>query len=57
MKIFAMGALRMLLMMALIITCIGAITTGDGFFIATGVVSLIVVAYEAFLLIKNTKHN
>ena len=56
-KIFALGALKMLVIVAMLITCIAAFTTGDGFFIATGVISLAVIVYKVYLLIRNTKNN
>lgn len=56
-KIFALGALRMLVIMALLITCIAAIVSKDGFFIITGIISLVVVGYHIYKLFRDTKNN
>lgn len=34
------------------ISCIGATTTGDGFFVVTGIVGLITIAYKVYNFIK-----
>lgn len=55
--IFAQGALRMLVIMALIITCIGAIVSKDGFFVTTGIISLAVIVYHIYKLFRDTRNN
>lgn len=35
------------------ISCIGATTTGDGFFVVTGIVGLITIAYKVYNFINN----
>lgn len=56
-KIFAIGALTMLVIMALLITCIYAIATGGGFTKTLGIISLLEVINETYLIIKNTRNN
>lgn len=56
-KIFAFGALRMLVIMALIIVCINAIANPSGFIKVTGVIALAAVLWEVYLLFKDTRNN
>lgn len=56
-KIFAFGTLRMIVIMALIIVCINAITNPHGFIKATGIIALAAVLWEVYLLIKDTRGN
>lgn len=56
-KIFAQGALRMLVIMALLITCIGAIVSKDGVFITTGIISLVTIVYHIYKLFRDTRNN
>ena len=55
--IFLLGALRMLVIMALIITCINAIAEGPNFIKVMGVISIVVVVYECYLIIRDTRNN
>lgn len=55
--IFAQGALRMLVIMALLITCIGAIVSKDGVFITTGIISLVTIVYHIYKLFRDTRNN
>ena len=56
-KNFAFGALKMLVMMALVIVCINAIVAPHNFIKAVGVISLTAVLWEVYLLFKNTRNN
>lgn len=56
-KIFAQGALRMLVMMALLIVCINTIVIGPGFIRVVGVISLVAVGYHIYKLFRNTRNN
>lgn len=49
-KIFLKGFATMLIILAIAITCIGAITTKDPFFITTAVISLFVVIYKTLII-------
>lgn len=55
--IFAQGALRMLVIMALIITCIGAIVSKDGVFVTTGIISLVTIVYNIYKVFKDVRNN
>ena len=46
--IFLQGAIKMFAFLAVLITCIGAITTGHGFLITTAVISMAAVAYQLY---------
>lgn len=49
---FAKGVGVMLCVMAFIITCIGAISTGDAVFIVTAIITLLVVGYGGYRIVK-----
>lgn len=55
--IFLLGAARMLVILALYITCIAAFVSGDKFFIATGVISFAKISYEVYKLFRDTRNN
>ena len=46
--IFLQGAIKMLCFLAVLITCIGAITTGQGFLIVTAVISMVAVGFQLY---------
>lgn len=46
--IFAKGVAMMLVLMALIITCIGAFTTGDSIFRIASLISIIYLGYKIY---------
>lgn len=54
-KIFAFGVLRILVIMALYITCISTFVSGDGLFIVAGIISLIAISWEVYLIFKKDK--
>lgn len=49
---FAKGVGVMLCVMAFIITCIGAISTGDVVFIVTAITTLLVAGYVGYRVVK-----
>ena len=55
--IFAQGALKMLVAMALLITCIGAIVSKDGVFVTTGIISLVTIVYNICKVFKDMRNN
>lgn len=55
--IFAQGALRMFVIMAMIITCIYAISNGEAFIKVVSSISLIAVLYEVYKLFRDTRNN
>lgn len=46
--IFLQGAIKMLAFFAVLITCIGAITTGQGFLIASSLISLVAIGFQVY---------
>lgn len=54
---FAKGVGVMLCVMAFIITCIGALATGDGVFITTAIITLLVAGYIGYKVVKWRKEN
>ena len=56
-KLFFLGVAKMIAIIALLITCIGAFTTKDGFFIAMAIISLVTIGYKVYELFRDTRNN
>ena len=56
-KIFLKGVAQMLIILSLFITCIGAITSGDKFFLVIGIISIIYLIYKTYKYIRDSKRN
>lgn len=55
--IFAQGALKMFVIMALIITCINAFSNGEMFIKVISSISLAAVLFEVYKLFRDTRNN